>query len=217
MTMPAKTKIWLSMGILLLFVVAVAVIALWSVQTVNGRLEAMLADNLRGAGLSARLAESAHRMSGAINALALQRDAKEIEREERRLLEAQRRYDKWWAEMKRSPVSGDETLVREKVRMASRQVREVNRAVLGLVTQGQFIEARKMILQEENPLLLHLDAAIAEYRDLQERFNKSLMDEAQTLYHRSIAIMIVLSVVATLFAAVAALHIRNGLSREPQS
>lgn len=57
MAVRAKTKIWASLGVLVMFNIVIASIGLRTTQLMNDRLEVMLADNLRKVGLSTRLAK----------------------------------------------------------------------------------------------------------------------------------------------------------------
>lgn len=97
--------------------------------------------------------------------------------------------------------------------MLAQQIHKIYGTILTLVEKKRFTEAKTIILQNETALFTRVDAAIDEYHAFQDQRNKTLVEEAQSQRDNAIKNMAFLSAAATLFAAIATLHIHRGLTR----
>ncbi|MFC0170545.1 methyl-accepting chemotaxis protein [Pseudoduganella danionis] len=212
--MRVSTRLGGGFGLVLALLLLIAGVGLYGMSMIHAKLEEILHGNVAKTAQVQDMSEAVHVIARVSNAVVLLTEAAAIEAELGKLHHAQDSYNKAHDALEALGADAGENALRQTIATAAKQSMPLTDKVVTLARANQDAEALDVLLKEAGPAVQHWQDAMDEYIAVQKKNNVEDAADAEAFYARARQLMLVLSVLALLAGAGAALLISRSLLRQ---
>ena len=212
--MKVGTRLSAGFGLVLVLLVLVAMLGVYSMGSINERLDKVVNENVVKTELVQTMSESVHIVARVTRTVVLLNDVTIMRRELLKLQAAREAYNKAAADLAKLPASARGLEIRERITAASREARADTDKILALALENKDAEATDVLMKQGGPSTQRWQDIMDEYIALQKAHNQEDAAAAATAYNRARGMMLLLSGVAIALGASAALLIGRSLLRQ---
>lgn len=173
------SRLLIAFGIVMLISVITDILAMRTLQGVQGNLEKIVKINYAKIDFSNHLAQSVHVESRVIRTMVLLDDQEEIARQHLKLTAARESYDVYWGQLQKLPSTEVTRQGWERVRATSEQARPLIEKLVAFAKANQDKEATWLLMTEVMPVTERWLTAIEQSIEQQEASNAAEYSAAE--------------------------------------
>ncbi|MYM41069.1 methyl-accepting chemotaxis protein [Pseudoduganella sp. CY13W] len=212
--MRVSTRLGGGFGLVLALLLLIAGLGLYGMSMIHAKLGEILHSNVAKTAQVQDMSEAVHVMARVSHSMVLMSEAAAIEAELAKLRQAQAGYNTAHDALEKLGAEGQEPALRQKIATASRQTLPLIEKVALLAKTNQDAEALELLSKDAGPALQRWQDEMDEYIALQKKNNVDDAADAEAAYASARQFMLVLSVLALLAGAAAAMLISRSLLRQ---
>nr|WP_308494608.1 methyl-accepting chemotaxis protein [Duganella rivi] len=213
-TMKVGTRLSLGFGLVLLLLLLVAMLGVFNMSTIHAKLDRIVNENAVKTQLANEMSESVHIVARVTRSVVLLTEEAAIRTEMEKVAKARAVYNKAVEELSKMPATPKGIEIRERIAAQAKITRPLNDQVFALALANKDAEATELLMKQAGPYTQTWQDALDEYGDLQKETNQADAAAATAAYQRARTLMLVLSGLAIVVGAVAAVRIARGLLRQ---
>nr|WP_315259117.1 methyl-accepting chemotaxis protein [uncultured Duganella sp.] len=212
--MKVGTRLSLGFGLVLVLLLLVALLGVFNMSTIHAKLERIVNENAVKTQLVNKMANSVHIVARVTRSVVLLNDQTAIRAEMEKVTRARAEYNAAVDALGKLPASATGVAIRERIAAQARTTRPLNDRLFELALADQDAEATDLLMKQAGPATQLWQDEMDQYGELQRATNESDAAEAGAAYRRARTLMLVLSGLAIVVGAVAAVTIARGLLRQ---
>jgi methyl-accepting chemotaxis protein len=196
----------------LLLMMALAMIGLNGMSSIEERLEAIVEHNVYKTKLVNQMSESIHIISRVTRSIALLKDPAAIGVEEKKIDQARLKYNEAWEALEKTPASEKGQINRALIKESVAAARPLNDKVRALSDAGKKDESVKVMLDEAGPATQKIQDALGVNLELQAEMTARDYDAAKQEYARARQLMLALAGAAIVLGGAIAWFLTRGIT-----
>jgi methyl-accepting chemotaxis protein len=212
--MKVGTRLGLGFGLVLVLLLLVAVLGVFNMSTIHAKLERIVNENAVKTELVNKMSDSVHVVARVSRSVVLLAAEPEIRSELEKVTKARAAYNAALEQLGKMPATPKGIAIRERIVGLQQTARPFNDQVFELALANKDEEATQILMKQAGPATQLWQEAMDEYAALQKATNQADAAEAAAAYQRARTLMLVLSGLAIVVGAVAAVRIARGLLRQ---
>jgi methyl-accepting chemotaxis protein len=212
--MKVGTRLSLGFGLVLVLMLMISLLGVFNMSTIHAKLERIVNENVVKTEQVGIMSEAVHVVARVSRSVVLLSDEAAIRAETTKVQAARAAYDQAVAVLGKMPATPQGLAIRQRIADVALQVRPMNSKVLELALANRDEEATTLLMQQAGPATQKWQDALADFAALQKSNNKADTVAATTAYERARMLMLVLSGIAVVVGAVAAVMIARSLLRQ---
>ncbi|MYN30071.1 methyl-accepting chemotaxis protein [Duganella sp. CY42W] len=212
--MKVGTRLGLGFGLVLVLLLMVAALGVFNMSTIHAKLERIVNENAVKTELVNKMSESVHVVARVSRSVVLLAAQTEIRSELEKVTTARASYNAALEQLGKMPGTPKGIAIRERIVSLQKTARPFNDQVFELALANKDEEATQILMKQAGPATQLWQEAMDEYAALQKATNQADAAEAAAAYQRARTLMLVLSGLAIVVGAVAAIRIARGLLRQ---
>jgi methyl-accepting chemotaxis protein len=205
-------RLTLGFAIVLALMAALAAVGVNGMNTIEGKLEEMVKDNMVKIKLNSDMSESVHIVARITRTLILLTDEAAMGTEKRKLDSYRQKYNEAWAALEKTEASDKGKAVRSKIKAAATESRSYTDKVIDFALANKNAEALKVLLEQAAPATQRWQDAIDENLVMQDENSSDDYKAAQKAASSALGLMVGLAAVAILFGALLAWFLTRSIT-----
>ncbi len=211
--MKIGTRMSTGFAAVLLLVLALAVVGVASMTTLNGQVKHLVNNNMYKEKLANDMNSAVYIVTRVMRSIVLLKDPVLIAAEQKILDQARQNYNHSFELLEKTPISDKEKEILLKIRNFSAETRPMNDKVLALDTAGQADEAIAFLMLTAGPAAQKWQDEIATLITSVETDAKQDYISAQQVYSQAQTLIVAMSVAAIALSALIATFLTRGITR----
>ncbi|WP_432382925.1 methyl-accepting chemotaxis protein [Duganella sp. P38] len=212
--MKVGTRLSLGYGLVLALLLLIASLGVYNMSTIHATLERIVNANTVKTQLVNNMARSVHIVARVTRSVVLLNDEAAIRTEMEKVTKARSEYNAAVEQLAAMPATSKGVEIRDRIAGYAKTVRPLNDKLFELALANRDAEATEVLMKQAGPATQQWQDAMDEYAELQRATNEADAVESATAYARARTLMLVLSGLAIVVGAVAAVTIARGLLRQ---
>ncbi|WP_308495545.1 methyl-accepting chemotaxis protein [Duganella guangzhouensis] len=212
--MKVGTRLSLGFGLVLTLLLLVALLGVYNMSMIHDKLDSIVNQNTVKTQLVNDMSESVHVVARVSRSVVLLNDVAAIRSELEKVTKARAVYNAAVEQLAKMPATPKGVEIRDRIAAQAKTVRPLNDKVFELSLLNQDAEATELLMKQAGPATQVWQEAMDEYAALQKATNETDAAEARSAYQSARTLMLVLSGLAIVAGAVAAVTIARGLLRQ---
>ncbi|HEY0844023.1 MAG TPA: methyl-accepting chemotaxis protein, partial [Noviherbaspirillum sp.] len=213
----ANIKIWVRMTVtftvVLVLMGTISYTGIQGMDNIEARLDSIVKVDAYKTRLVNDMSASIRVVTESMRTMMLLKDPAAIAVEKKKFDQGRQRYNEAFEALLATPATDKGQALRTKLKEIALEARPLNNKVLELANAGKMDEAVKVLLNEAAPAVARWQALLDEAVALQEENTRNAHAIAIAEHEASMRIMLILSVAAFAFSAIAALVLTIGVTR----
>jgi methyl-accepting chemotaxis protein len=212
--MKVGTRLGLGFGLVLVLLLLVAVLGVFNMSTIHAKLERIVDENAVKTELVNEMSEAVHIVARISRSVVLLSSEADIRIELEKVTKARASYNAAQEQLGKMPATPKGIAIRDRILGLQKIARPLNDQVFELALANKDEEATQILMKQAGPATQLWQEAMDEYAALQKATNQADAAEATAAYQRARTLMLILSGLAIVVGAVAAIRIARGLLRQ---
>jgi methyl-accepting chemotaxis protein len=212
--MTTATRLFFAFGTIVVLCVISAILSITRLNSIQSNLETVVTVNNERMDINYDMKLSVMTVARIIRSIALLKDDKaEQERQVEKLQTVSEAYDKRWDDLNRFPPSEKAKQLRADIASTVAQARDANNKFLELVNAGKTDEAAEFLMQQANPKLDAVLAALDHNIQYTLDNNKAQYEQSKADYQQARLILIIMNLIMVATAVIMGWLITRNLVR----
>jgi methyl-accepting chemotaxis protein len=212
--MKVGTRLGLGFGLVLVLLLFVAMLGVFNMSTIHAKLERIINENVVKTEMVNEMSESVHIVARVARSVVLLSDEPAIRAELEKVSKARATYNAALEQLGKMPATAKGTEIRARILDLQKTARPLNDKVFELALANKDDEATQILMKQAGPATQVWQETMDEYAALQKATNQLDAAEATAAYQRARMLMLLLSGLAIVVGAVAAVRIARSLLRQ---
>jgi methyl-accepting chemotaxis protein len=212
--MKVGTRLGLGFGLVLVLLLLVAILGVFNMSTIHAKLDRIVNENTVKTELVGQMSNAVHVVARVSRSVVLLSDNAAIRTELEKVTKERANYNAALEQLAKMPATPKGLEIRERIVSLQKVARPFNDQVFELALANKDDEATDILMKQAGPATQRWQEAMDEYAALQKQTNLNDAAEASAAYQRARTLMLILSGLAIVVGAVAAVRIASSLLRQ---